>query len=45
METLKIILKIAWFMLAISYRNSYRKTDNLKDYIAYWGCMLLALLY
>lgn len=44
MEVIELILKIVWFILALSYSHAYEKTDKVTYYIGYWGCMILAIL-
>ena len=45
MEKFIVLLKIASFVLAICNYVSYKKSNDLRDYIGYWGCVIVALLY
>ncbi len=43
--TVKMLLKIGWLVLAVMNYVGYRKSNNLRDYISYWGCMIIAVLH
>lgn len=45
MGLIKILLNIVALILSISYFISYKKTNELEDYIAYWGWMLMAIFF